>query len=154
MPFSDPGIPSGYAPFNIKAIAGQLFVTYAKQKAPDNEDDEKGPGNGYVDIFTPGGHLIKRFVSRGNLNSPWGIAVAPDGYGRLSGSILIGNFGDGHINVYNLLGIQVGQLKDNNGKVITIDGLWALYPYNGDKVYFTAGPDDENHGLFGYLQSR
>lgn len=157
-PFMDPAIPVGFAPFNIRLIDSVLYVTYAKQLAPDNHDDEKGAGNGYVNIFNTGGSLVKRFASQGKLNSPWGIEKAPEGFGQGTRVILVGNFGDGHINVYEEFeGEFLRQLK-NYGSPVWIDGLWALtFPDNnvpGDdpnKLYFTAGPNDESHGLFGYL---
>jgi uncharacterized protein (TIGR03118 family) len=154
-PFLDPAIPAGFAPFNIMNIGGQLYVTYAKQLAPDNHDDQAGPGNGYVDIFTPGGILVKRFVTQGYLNSPWGIAQAPAAFGQKSGAILIGNFGDGNINVYDANGNYLSKLM-YNGNVIRIPGLWAISfdnvaPANPNWLYFTAGPNQEAHGLFGYL---
>ncbi|HXB06927.1 MAG TPA: TIGR03118 family protein [Puia sp.] len=155
--FSDPAIPAGYGPFNIAYINGLLYITYAKLKAPDNQDDEAGPGNGYVDIFTTDGKLVKNFASRGALNSPWGIAQAPAGSGLPLHSILIGNFGDGAINVFDSTGIYKGGLQ-NGSKPVVIDGLWALdFPANEDpkfgpnKLLFTAGPKEEQHGLFGYL---
>ncbi|MCU7514408.1 MAG: TIGR03118 family protein [Ignavibacteria bacterium] len=166
MPFVDNDIPAGFAPFNIKRFHGQILVTYAKQKAPDNKDDEKGPGNGFIDVFTTGGKLIKRFVSNGPLNSPWGITLAPDGNHGKSPAILIGNFGDGSINMFGLGGKFLGPLLDTQGKPVKIDGLWAIRTVNEEiidghhnmmpemeRIYFTAGPDDENHGLFGYLQN-
>ena len=162
-PFWDPGIPSGYGPFNIQNIGGKLYVTYAKQKGPDNEDDQAGAGNGYVDIFNPNGTLVKRFISRGQLNSPWGIAMAPSTFFAEGGDeedgqniILVGNFGDGHINAFNSDGKFLGQLR-RHGNPIVIEGLWALvFAPNAtgsdpNKLFFTAGPDDEEHGLFGYL---
>jgi uncharacterized protein (TIGR03118 family) len=91
--FIDPNMPAGFAPFNIRNINGQLYVTYAKQLAPDNEDDEAGPGNGFVDIFNPDGSFVKRFASQGTLNSPWGIEEVTGE----PGEILIGNFGNGKI---------------------------------------------------------
>jgi uncharacterized protein (TIGR03118 family) len=158
-PFWDPTIPSGFAPFNIVNIGGQLYVTYAKQKGPDFMDDEAGTGNGYVDIFNPDGTFVKRFVSKGELNSPWGVALAPPGFAATVQTILIGNFGSGRINVYDMMGNFMGQLK-SHGKSITIWGLWAIdFLKNNvpggnatDPLYFTAGPGDESHGLFGYLQ--
>lgn len=158
--FVDPNIPAGFAPFNIQNIGGMLYVTYAKQLGPDNEDDERGLGNGYVDIYKPDGSLVKRFASNGNLNSPWGMALAPDGFGLGHNMILIGNFGDGKINIYDSNGSYQGQLKDGN-TVIAIDGLWEIiFPKNnipaGDQnqLFFAAGPDDEQHGLFGYIKMR
>lgn len=159
-PFLDPNIPAGFAPFNIQNIGGELYVTYAKQEAPDNEDDQRGLGNGYINIFNPNGTLIKRFASQGSLNSPWGIVRAPIGFGLGANTILVGNFGDGYINVFESNGTYRGQLK-NNGTLISIEGLWALYfPHNnipsGDQnhLFFTAGPNDEDDGLFGYLRKR
>jgi uncharacterized protein (TIGR03118 family) len=168
--FRDPNIPAGYAPFNIRAFGSMLIVTYAKQLGPDNEDDEAGAGNGYVDIFGTDGYLIHRLASRGTLNSPWGIEIMqtapllkksggqPDI--KLS-KILIGNFGDGRINVYDFEGKFRGQLY-NHGKAVEIEGLWTLsYPpaeaaYDDvrSRLYFTAGPDEESHGIFGYITSQ
>jgi uncharacterized protein (TIGR03118 family) len=159
-PFTDPGIPAGFAPFNIYNHDGKLYVTYAKQKGPDNEDDEAGPGNGYINIFNTDGSLFKRFASQGTLNSPWAIVDAPGGFGIGDEMILIGNFGDGKINVFNSDGAFQSQLK-NNDNIISIDGLWALmFPENGipagdaNQLFFTAGPSDETHGLFGYIKKK
>ena len=155
MPFSDPNIPSGFGPFNVQNIGGLLYVTYAKLKAPDFEDDQSGPGNGYVDIFNTDGTLVKRFASQGSLNSPWGIVTAPSSFGQFANDILIGNFGDGTINAFDATGNFKGQLKDKNDQVISIEGLWGLFFYTnaalGDinTLYFTAGPFEEDHGLFG-----
>lgn len=152
--FNDPGIPHGYAPFNVKSINGMLYVTFAKQKGPDNVDDDSGPARGFVDIFTPGGEFVSRFASHGTLNSPWGLAEGPEGkFGR---TVLVGNFGDGRINVFRESGQFVGQLRDKNERAVTIEGLWALFtsetiPAVGNRIYFTAGPNDEDNGLFGYL---
>ena len=154
-PFHDASIPADYGPFNIRNIDGKLFVTYAKHMAPDNEDDQKGAGNGYVDIFSMKGKLLKRFASRGALNSPWGIIPAGSGFSPVSNAILIGNFGDGRINVYDSNGGFAGSLRDEWGHDIRIEGLWAIENniHNADPnhLYFTAGPADETHGLFGYL---
>ena len=158
-PFVDPGIPAGYAPFNIQKIGDKLFVTYAKQKLPDKMDDDRGLGNGYVDIFMPDGTFVKRFFSKGDLNSPWGIALAPKGFAGDQQTILIGNFGDGKINVFDSGGKHFGELQ-SGGHALVIDGLWAIDFLNGnnpgmgsstDWLYFTAGPVEESHGVFGYL---
>lgn len=156
-PFMDSRIQSGFAPFNIRLIDNTLFVTYAKQLAPDKHDDQKGPGNGYVDIFKLDGSLLKRFATRGRLNSPWGIEKATKGFGQ-GNAILIGNFGDGRINVYDMEEGEFQRQLKSNGAPLTIDGLWGItFPDNRlpggnpDKLYFTAGPDDESHGLFGYI---
>jgi len=157
--FEDPNIPVGFAPFNVQNIDGKLYVTYAKQSA-DKYDDVSGAGNGYVNIFNPNGSLVKRFASQGTLNSPWGIAKAPDDFDQAAGAILVGNFGDGRINMFSKDGEYLGQLKDGNTP-ITIEGLWSLtFPSNGipagdqNQLFFTAGPDDEEHGLFGYIHLR
>jgi len=153
--FTDPELPRGYAPFNIANIDGDLFVTYAKQDA-QKHDDVAGAGHGFVDVFDTDGHLIRRFESRGRLNSPWGITRASFAFGPYSGKILIGNFGDGRINVYNNDGTFVDQLEDTHGKPLVIDGLWTLTLGGGlnsssDTLYFSAGPGDETNGLFGTI---
>lgn len=155
--FTDPDIHTGFAPFNIQNLEGKLYVTYAKQDA-DGEDDVAGPANGYVDIFDTTGNLLQRLATRGRLNSPWGLAFAPPSFGAFAGDLLVGNFGDGRINVIDpVTGEFLDQLRDPNNRAITIDGLWGLIVGNGgnggdlDKVYFTAGSDDETHGLFGSL---
>ena len=157
-PFTDPGIPTGFAPFNIQNIGGNLYVTYAKQEGPENEDDQRGPGNGYVDVFKPDGTFLKRFASQGTLNSPWGLTRAPEGSGLPLHSILVGNFGDGRINIYDSTGAYISQLQIN-GQPVVINGLWALdFPFNEApasdprKIYYTAGPMNEQHGLFGALK--
>jgi uncharacterized protein (TIGR03118 family) len=154
--FQDPDLPAGYAPFGIQTVGGQIVVTYAKQDA-DAADDVAGPGNGFVDVYGTDGTLLRRFASGGALNAPWGVAQAPQGFGRASGALLIGNFGDGRINAYDpVSGKFLGALRDEHGGRITIDGLWALEFGNGvigtpQTLLFTAGPDDEMHGLFGEL---
>ena len=157
-PFQDPGIPGDYGPFNIRNIGGWLYITYAKHLAPDNHDDQAGPGNGFVDVFTPAGMWVKRFASHGTLNSPWGIVEATAGFSDMSvNAILVGNFGDGRINVFDMDGGFRGQLQDH-GHPIAIDGLWAIDNHlptvDSTLLYFTAGPDGENHSLFGYLQKK
>jgi uncharacterized protein (TIGR03118 family) len=181
LPFHDPGMPRNYAPFNIQAVGDWLFVNYAEQ-TPGTIDEMDGPGLGFVDVFNPDGTFVRRFASRGTLNAPWGIAWAPAGWlstedmttdgkgmgddGSKDGSgkndistpvVLIGNFGDGHINVFAPDGQFLGQLRSHN-HVIAIDGLWALsFPpatatsIDPKRLYFTAGPADEADGEFGYL---
>jgi uncharacterized protein (TIGR03118 family) len=155
--FRDRKLPKRYAPFGIDAIKGHIVVTYAKQDK-DAEDDVEGAGHGFVDVFSKGGKLLDRFAKRGPLNSPWGIAMAPKGFGGASGDLLIGNFGDGWINAYNPKnGKFVGSLQNAMGKTIKIDGLWALEFGNGvigtpKTLLFTAGPNDEKHGLFGDIK--
>jgi len=123
--FKDSQIPAGYAPFGIQNIDGDLFVTYAKQNA-EKHDDEAGPGHGFVDVFDTGGHLLRRFASRGPLNSPWGVTRASFAFGVFSGDILVGNFGDGKINVFDSQGRFIDELEGTNGKPVVIDGLWTL----------------------------
>jgi uncharacterized protein (TIGR03118 family) len=153
--FIDPDIPAGYAPFGIETVDGNLFVTYAKQN-PAKHDDVAGPGNGFVDVFDTDGHLLRRFASRGPLNSPWGVTRASFAFGRFSGDILVGNFGNGKINVFNSRGRFIDELDRPNGKPLVIDGLWKLTLGGGrtsspDTLYFTAGPNDEKDGLFGTI---
>jgi uncharacterized protein (TIGR03118 family) len=159
LPFSDPNLPAGYAPFNIQNVGGKLFVLYAK--VGSNGEEEAGPGKGYVDIFNADGILEKRFASAGQLNAPWGVAQAPDTWlsdenGQTQPAILIGNFGDGRINAYSLNGKFLGQLRAH-GQPIEIEGLWAImFPpatstIDPNRLYFAAGPDDEEDGLFGYI---
>ena len=154
--FVDPDIPTGFAPFGIENIDGNLFVTYALQKLPDKHDDMAGPGNGFVDVFDTDGHLLRRFASRGPLNSPWGVTRASFAFGRFSGDILVGNFGNGKIHAFNSDGNFLGTLRDANGKPLAIDGLWKLTLGGGaksssDTLYFTAGPNGEMDGLFGTI---
>ncbi len=155
-PTTNPAIPADYGPFGIQNIGGKLYVTYAEHKAPDNQDDQAGPGHGFVDVFNPDGSFVKRLASQGTLNSPWGIAMAGNGFGKFANDIIIGNFGDGAINAFDQNGNFMGQISDKNGTVIKTDGLWGISfnPNAGDPnlLYFTAGPNEENHGTFGYIQ--
>ena len=154
--FVDRRLPAGYAPFGIAEINGKLYVSFAKQDATLH-DDVAGPGHGFVDVFTNNGAFVRRLVTRGALNSPWGLALAPTGFGQFSGDLLVGNFGNGHINVYNpTTGRHLGQLRRPNGRPIVIDGLWGLRFGNGNaaktnELLFSAGPDDESHGLLGKI---
>src|SRR6185312_13782687 len=131
--FVDPMLPEGYAPFGIQTIGSRVFVSYAKQDA-DAEDELAGQGRGFVDAYDLAGNLLERVAQHGQLNAPWGLALAPASFGRYAGDLLVGNFGDGQI-----------------------DGLWALEFGNGgsngtpDQLFFTAGPNEESHGLFGMI---
>ena len=120
-------MPAGYAPFGIQDLNNLIYVTYAKQDA-QKHDDVAGPGHGFIDVYTPDGFLVERLASRGTLNAPWGMAIAPSSFGRLVGMLLVGNFGDGRINVFNPFTPNrfLGQLKDQQGRAITIQDLWAL----------------------------
>ena len=155
--FKDPNIPAGYAPFGIHAIAGNIYVTYAKQDA-SMSDEVRGAGRGYVDVYTPKGRLIRRVATRGVLNAPWGVAMAPAGFGHFGGALLIGNFGDGRINAFDpVFFTGLGPLLDRDYHPIRIDGLWGMAFGNGlnnqpvNTLFFAAGPDDEEHGLYGRL---
>jgi uncharacterized protein (TIGR03118 family) len=175
MSFKDPWLPRGYSPFNIQAVGEWLYVMYAKV-GPDGRD-EKGIGKGIVSIFKTDGSFVNRFATRDLLNSPWGVTQAPKGFfqdpeednsDRQGTSfktshrndttlILVGNFGDGKINVYTTRGEFVGQLR-SHGRPVAIDGLWAIgfapataTAIDPNRLYFTAGPAGEADGLFGYL---
>jgi uncharacterized protein (TIGR03118 family) len=156
-----PGTPAGqsYAPFNVQVLNGNLYVTYALQN-DEKHDDVSGSGNGFVDEFDLNGNLLRRVATNGPLNSPWGLDIAPAGFGAFANDLLIGNFGDGIINVYNSLSdLFVGQIDDATGNPIMIDGLWGLINGNGgnggdaNEVFFTAGIAGEAHGLFGSLSA-
>jgi uncharacterized protein (TIGR03118 family) len=159
--FTDPNVDANFAPFGIQNIGGKLYVTFAKQKLPDKHDDDAGPGNGFVDVFSTDGTLVRRFASHGTLNSPWGLALAPGHFGQFSDHLLVGNFGDGRINAFDLdSGEFNAQLIDPEGNPLTINGLWALQFGNGapnggsrQKLFFTAGIADESHGLFGFIKA-
>ncbi len=159
--FTDPNLPAGFAPFGIQNINGTLYVTYALQDE-DQEDDVAGPGNGFVDAFDTSGNFITRVASMGELNSPWGLALAPADFGRFSGDLLVGNFGDGRIHAFDPETFEaVGLLHSASGRPIQIEGLWALQFGHGTTatsangltttLFFTAGPADEDHGLFGSI---
>jgi uncharacterized protein (TIGR03118 family) len=150
--FVDPGLPAGYAPFGIQSINGSIYVTYALQAA-NKVDDVPGPGHGFVSVFDTDGNFIQRLISHKPLNSPWGLALAPAGFGKASGSLLVGNFGNGRINTFDLnTGASRGPLRKANGAPIAISGLWALLFVDTD-LYITAGPDGEAHGLFAKIQA-
>ena len=156
--FTDPNLPSGYAPFNIANLGGTLYVAYAVQGT--GGDEQSGVGNGIVDAFDVQGQLLGRIATGGALNSPWGLAIAPSTFGAFAGALLVGNFGDGTIHAYDpVTHAALGALTDSNGDPLAIDGLWALIPGNGGNggstgsIYFSAGPDGETHGLFGVISA-
>jgi len=149
--FTDPTL-TGYAPFNVVDVNGTLYVSFAKQGKVCC--DEVGrPHLGYVDVFNTAGQLQKRLISKGKLSAPWGMTIAPAGFGSLAGDLLVGNFGDGRINAYDPnTGAFIATLRTGHGKILKIDGLWGLIPGpNGNQVQFSAGPGDESHGLVGLL---
>jgi len=163
-PFKDPKLPKGYAPFGIQALAGSIFVTYAKQDAAKH-DDVAGNGFGYVDQYSLDGQLVARVASGGRKNAPsnapWGLALAPASFGVFSGDLLIGNFGNGRVSAYQDRGggkwVFKGQLRHGDQTLVEIDGLWAIAFGNGaaagpaTSLYFAAGPVGETHGLFGSI---
>jgi uncharacterized protein (TIGR03118 family) len=161
--FTDPELPHGYAPFGIQNVGGTIFVTYAKQDEAQ-EDEVQGQGLGIVDAFDTAGALLGRVATHGQLNAPWGIAAAPADFGRFSGDLLIGTFGDGEITAFGRdsdgdWGPR-GQLRGTDHRRIAIDGLWALQFGKGaanngptNTLFFTAGPNDEEDGLFGSISA-
>ena len=161
--FQDTKVPKGFAPFGIQALGGNIFVTYAKQDSA-KKDDVAGGGAGYVDEFTPDGALVARVVVGGRKNAPpnapWGLALAPSTFGGFSGDLLVGNFGNGRISAYTTVGgkwVYKGQLREGDGTLITLEGLWAIAFGNGaadgpaNTLYFLSGPSDESHGLLGSI---
>jgi uncharacterized protein (TIGR03118 family) len=158
--FVDPALPDGYAPFGIQAHGDRVYVSYAMQDAAAH-DEVAGQGRGFVDVYDTAGALIARVAQHGQLNAPWGLAVSPDSFGRFGGDVLVGNFGDGQINAYeeqaNGRFEPRGELRGPDGKPLAIDGLWALeFGLGGTSgppttLFFTAGPNDESHGLFGSI---
>ena len=159
--FQDPLLPAGYAPFNVQNIGGSIYVTFAK-KDPITNDDIPGPGNGYVDQFTPAGLLIRRLEHGPWMNGPWGLALAPGNFGRLSGKLLVGQFGSGQIAAFDpATGKFFELMRSSHGNTpVSIDGLWGIGFGNGanagpaDVLFFAAGIQDEDHGLFGTLRPK
>jgi uncharacterized protein (TIGR03118 family) len=143
--FTDPNLPAGYAPFGIRNFNSEIFVTYAKQDHAKH-DDVPGPGFGFVNVFDTSGNFLRRLVSNGNLNAPWGLT-------EVEGNLWVGNFGDGLINVYDpMTGAFIEQLMRADGTPLQFDGLWDMLPaQDGGGVFFTAGIADEEHGLFGEI---
>jgi uncharacterized protein (TIGR03118 family) len=155
--FHDPQVPDGYAPFNVQGIGPNIYVSYAKQDS-DRMDDVPGAGFGYVDVFSTGGQLLQRLQHGNWLNAPWGLTLAPAFFGEFSHAVLVGNFGSGTIAAYNAVtGQFLGNMLTPNGGVLAIEGLWGLAFGNGgasgpgNTLFFAAGPNDENDGLFGKL---
>jgi uncharacterized protein (TIGR03118 family) len=158
--FEDPSLPKGFAPFNVQVIGDRVLVAYAKQDA-DAEDEIAGQGLGRVDVYDLEGNLLGGIDGHGQLNAPWGLAVAPASFGSFAGDLLVGNFGDGQINAFHEVSpgqfVQVGELRGSDNRPLAIDGLWALQVSQGGnngtagQLFFTAGPDEETHGLFGTI---
>jgi uncharacterized protein (TIGR03118 family) len=152
--FSDRRLPKGYSPFDVRAFGDTVYVAYAKHEPGDGEETP-GQGLGIVDSYTRIGTSVHRIASHGTLNAPWGLAIAPDSFGRFAGALLVGNFGDGRIGAYRD-GYFLGLLRGTDNRPITIDGLWDLVPGTANSggtntLWFSAGPDDESNGLVGQL---
>jgi uncharacterized protein (TIGR03118 family) len=181
--FNDRRLPKGYSPFGIATLRGKIFVAYAKVD-PVTHHNAVGRGLGFVDEYTPEGRLVSRVAGRNTLDAPWGMEIAPSSWGKLAGDLLVGNFGDGRINVIKADrhhdgdgrsngrsdgrskghsdgrsdGDFEGQLRNNaTGKTLVIPGLWALLRGTAstggtDSILFSAGIDNEQHGLIGALR--
>jgi uncharacterized protein (TIGR03118 family) len=155
--FVDLTLPAGYAPYGIQQIGGLVYVAYAQPDATGHST--KGAGLGLVDVFDSHGTFRQRLIDVGGaLNAPWGIAMAPANFGPWSGKLLVGNFGDGKINAFDpTTGAMAGTVSNNDGSPIVIDGLWAIAFGNGINVqptntlFYTAGPSNETHGLYGRI---
>jgi uncharacterized protein (TIGR03118 family) len=155
------GIPADWSPYNIQWMDGRLYVTFAAidVNAEEAAFDVAAKGSGKVVAYDTTGRIVQEFKDTGRLNSPWGLAIAPKGFGPLEGALLVGNFGDGTIAAFDLrTGEFRDYLRDAAGKMVEIDGLWALAFGNGvslgqaDSLYFTAGPNLEQDGVFGRLR--
>lgn len=155
--FRDPHLPHGFAPFGIQAIGGDIYVTYAKQNA-DKDDEVPGRGLGLVSVFSPNGDYVRRLITRGALNAPWGLALAPASFGKFGNHLLVGNAGDGVINAYDTVsGRFAGRLRGTDREPLRIGGLCGLQFGNGvnnqplNTLFFAAGPNDEERGLYGRI---
>jgi uncharacterized protein (TIGR03118 family) len=155
--FVDPRLPPGYAPFGIQNVSGDIVVTYAK-RLPDEDEEMTGKGLGIVDLFDPDGRLITRIATAGELNAPWGVALAPRSFGQFGGALLVGNLGDGTINAYDMRnGKFLDKLRRADGKAVQIDGLWGIAFGNGllnqptNTLFFAAGVNDEEGGAYGAI---
>jgi len=158
--FVDPSLHKHFAPFNVQVIGNRVFVSYARQDQ-DAEDEEAGQGRGLVDVHDLSGNLLGGIDGHGQLNAPWGLAMASATFGTFAGDLLVGNFGDGHINAYREATpntfVLDGKLRGADNRPLEIDGLWALQFAQGGNngtagtLYFTAGPNDEADGLFGRI---
>jgi len=155
--FKDSRLPRGYAPFGIQAVGGDIYVTYAKQDE-SGEEEIQGPGLGIVNVFDPEGHLIRRVATRGVLNAPWGIALAPASFGEFAGALLVGNLGDGRINAFGpRSGKFLGNLRGLDRRSIRVDGLWGIAFGNGiagqktNSLFYASGPNDEEDGAYGVI---
>lgn len=148
--FTDTSL-KGYGPFNVAIINGDVYVAFAKQdKSKKNEIDK--PGYGYIDVFNESGTLLQQLVAKGELDAPWGMAVAPSDFGSFAGALLVGEFGGNRIDAYNLTsGDYLGALSDSKGKPLSINNVWALDPVPSGDITFSAGPGNQKDGLLGLL---
>ena len=156
--FVDPKLPAGYAPFGIQNVGGDIVVTFAK-RLPGEDDEATGKGLGIVDLFDANGRLVSRIASFGELNAPWGVALAPRSFGQFGGALLIGNFGDGTINAYEMTtGEFLGKLRRSDGKAVRLEGLWGMAFGNGllsqptNTLYVAAGVNDETGGAYAAIK--
>lgn len=148
--FTDTSLPEGYAPFNVQTLNGKVYIAYALRD--EDNDEVAGAGLGFVDVFDTHGHKLQTLISHGALNAPWGLTIAPASFGRFAGALLVGNFGDGKVNAFDpKTGAFLGTLS-SGGDPLFIDGLWALRNGADGTVVFSAGPDDESHGLVGVIR--
>jgi uncharacterized protein (TIGR03118 family) len=155
--FRDRHLPGRFSPFGIQAINGDIYVTYAKQNE-EGDEEVQGQGLGFVNVFDPDGRFLRRVATRGVLNAPWGLALAPTSFGKFGGAILVGNLGDGTINAFGpLSGRFLGTLRDSNNRRLHIDGLWGIQFGNGllnqktNQLFYAAGPNDEEDGVYGVI---
>lgn len=148
---ADPNLPAGYAPFGVRVIRGDVYVSFAQRG--DDGEEVKGAGLGIIDVYKADGHFVRRLVSEGGaLNAPWGMTYGPADFGPFAGKLLVGNFGDGKINAYDpSTGDLLGTLSDVDGNALVVDGLWGLLSRPGGSVSFASGPDDEADGLVGTI---
>jgi uncharacterized protein (TIGR03118 family) len=151
--FTDKSLPRHFAPFNVQWLNGKLYASFAK-RARGGIDEVDKKGLGYVDVFDASGNLLKHLVSNGQLDAPWGMVIAPSGFGKFAGALLVGNFGNGKIHAYDPdTGDFMGTLNDDHGNPVKIDGLWSLFPGPDDStIMYSAGPDDESHGVVGQIK--
>jgi uncharacterized protein (TIGR03118 family) len=151
--FTDKTLPKHFAPFNVAVLNGKVYVAFAKRAKTGRS--KAGNGLGYVDVFDLDGSNMTHLISNGDLNAPWGMTIAPTGFGKLAGKLLVGNFGNGEIHAYDATsGEDVATLGDSKGKTLKIDGLWTVDGGPGSSVAFTAGPGGETHGLYGLIQAK
>jgi uncharacterized protein (TIGR03118 family) len=153
--FRDTGLPNSWSPYNVAVLSGNIFVTYAKADK-QRHDSVSGKGLGAVEEISFTGQVLARY-QHGALNAPWGLALAPSGFGKIGGDLLVGNFGSGTVAVFTTALAPHGVLHTTSGAQLVIPGLWGLIPGNGgsggaaNTIYFAAGPNNEQDGLFGAL---